>query len=172
MSQEYYMSCEIVKAHFAHIHIVPINSWETAVDRFWVNVLNKYFTRNYNFDVITQTRPDSTRELHTEITVQRFLVYESKCAYEGRTARWKEALDQLEGYLQATFINEPGTLGPLYGAVAIGRFVRFYVIEHKNDRMHDFNAKPGGEAYHVEGDEEDIHGILETIRDAAIQLKS
>lgn len=78
-------------------------------------------------------------------------------------------------YLKTTWQKETNIKGPLYGAVAVDRYVRFYVLRSKNDLLvQDYNGDPDvrgnriaatriGKAWEVKQNVKEVHEILQDI---------
>jgi hypothetical protein len=157
-----------------------------VVDNFWNNMLRHYFTveRDYGIELeprrpleegmmITKPAVDFTirRIIRTGEGKKVFVVVvvfmeNGKVVYEMPTSSWwAAAVDQLTEYLKVvraeqTRIGEDAY--NLYGAVAIGTFVRFYCFEPVNDgelRGYPLTQETG-QAFELKGDEEEIHKVL------------
>lgn len=88
---------------------------------------------------------------------------------ETQNAVWDKATKQLQTYLNSTFSKEYDSdkpTSPLYGAVAVGRFVHFYLLSN-GDRFMQRLEVPGvvpvhgNQPWELKRDTEQIHQILE-----------
>lgn len=102
---------------------------------------------------------------------------------EGMSSIWKGALEKLTEYLKTTWEKEDDNKGPLYGAVAIGRYIRFYVLRNQNDpEIQDYNGDPDvrgngiaatqeGKAWEAMKNVQETHEILQDILAKTQQMR-
>lgn len=169
-------------------------SAESEVNGFWNSILSlpQYFPTEDGFVIYPQKQSDPesqeksdlivryNRDNHTmyEIDPRRtVMVWEDKkrdCAF-GRGYWWKYGLNQLTGYMHDHYRTE-FLEGLLFGAVGIGRYVRFYYLDSSGGELQDYYGDPDvrgregirlnedNEPWEVKDGEEAIHQILLDIR--------
>ncbi|KAJ5703945.1 hypothetical protein N7493_011083 [Penicillium malachiteum] len=168
----YYMKFPALKG--CYDLIAARDSLEEEVDSFWMTVLHEYFNVSLGFKITPQKRPDPKSGKRTDLLVQSWrietskfqtvMIHESKKReYETQSHQWRDAANQLLGYLTTIHATDtPANRAPpvLYGAVAIGRYVRFYSFTKGAPNLQDFNGKPDRQPWEILKDEKNIHEIL------------
>ncbi|KAJ5113274.1 hypothetical protein N7456_001808 [Penicillium angulare] len=154
----------------SYTEVKKSGSLEHAVDGFWNLVLHEYFTSSLDFGIVPQRRPNDAVGLRADLTIRHVrgdpakfstvMVFENKRReFEGRDGEWRQAFTQLTAYLLSVAKKQaPMTL---YGAVAIGRYVRFYAMEAGDTLPRDLFPNTDSQPYEVKDHEEEIHKILE-----------
>lgn len=82
--------------------------------------------------------------------------------YERRSSSWAEAVVQLQNYMLESRSSHSLYFTPthLFGAVNIGRHVRFYVLPNGQTQLQDFMAASDGQPYEVLRNEREIDQVL------------
>ncbi|KAI9764657.1 MAG: hypothetical protein M1840_008154 [Geoglossum simile] len=150
--------------------IKKTDSIENDVDNFWLNLLPDYFQKKLKFGIEQEARP------LPEVTKQRadwtiryirngdpkkvVLMEDKRKGTETQPAEWKEALTQLTRYLKLVRTEDKQDPNQtLYGALNMGTYTRFYLLEPYEPECFDY---PGtnGKPYELARDEAEIHAIL------------
>lgn len=140
---------------------------ESYVDDLWAGILREYFPNDY-FQVVIQTPPRSSSHLRADLAVwhehssNKIILFESKRRdFESQSSVWREAVEQLEEYfveMRKTRANKTKTY---YAGVAIGRYVRFYILHQGWTELQDYeDPNATVQAYEVSKNEKDIHRVL------------
>lgn len=88
--------------------------------------------------------------------------------YESPSATWASAVKELAKYLQLVRAQptpeaEKEQEDPLYGAVCVGRYVRFYQLVAQETVLEDYPSSDAGSHLELKGDEAEIHKMLTEI---------
>lgn len=94
--------------------------------------------------------------------VNMFFLEDKRYLYEGSSSSWSKAVKQLRGYMDQSRMTQKNYLQPenLFGAVNIGRHVRFYVLNKFQSELQDFMPSPDGHPYEVLRNEREIDQVL------------
>ncbi|XHF99286.1 hypothetical protein AWENTII_002792 [Aspergillus wentii] len=157
---------------------------EFSVRSAWLGILDNYYTRNHRYTHDVEAR---NKEGYSDILVRHwqqiphpfaqrpppFLIIQCKrVSYEGRNSEWFGAKDQLQNYFRAIYDRynptNPAGGGPIprhiYGAIAIGRFVRFYWYNTRTRRLNMLEPRPETTRWHVIDESHYVHHVLDFIR--------
>ncbi|KAI9933184.1 hypothetical protein ASPWEDRAFT_174341 [Aspergillus wentii DTO 134E9] len=135
---------------------------EFSVRSAWLGILDNYYTRNHRYTHDVEAR---NKEGYSDILCKRV-------SYEGRNSEWFGAKDQLQNYFRAIYDRynptNPAGGGPIprhiYGAIAIGRFVRFYWYNTRTRRLNMLEPRPETTRWHVIDESHYVHHVLDFIR--------
>ena len=83
---------------------------------------------------------------------------------------WEEGADPLSRYLSWTHgRRQPSARSPVYGIVAVGKYLRVFKYDDVNEVVLDWSPQPRkmpkGEIWHLEKHCKDVQFILNYIRD-------
>lgn len=150
-------------------------SIETDVDEMWMFILRRYFPNDdrsgEQWSIVQQQRPKNKGLKKADILIRieakdhmvnMFFLEDKRYLYESSTLWWSKALEQLQDYMLQSSQSQSRYLAPdyLYGAVNIGRHVRFYVLVRGQTRLQDFMLSPNGQPYEVMRNEREIDQAL------------
>lgn len=158
---------------------------EERIDHFWSNKLAEFFKKpRFGIEREAHVNPDSTRKksnvLVTNIRdgkMHKVLILEAKrfpgfpdneptADWQVDEELWNEPTGQLEDYMLIAR-NHFGNVQTMYGAVAVGNFVRFLVLTRGSDKLASFDnhRKSADRApkLHIVVQASRIHNILEEI---------
>lgn len=94
--------------------------------------------------------------------VNMFFLEDKRYLYESNTGIWSKAVEQLQGYMNLSSEGQSRIFSPdyLYGAVNIGRHVRFYFLARGQTQLQDFMPSYDGQPYEVLRNEREIDQVL------------
>jgi hypothetical protein len=150
--------------------IKKADSIENDVDNFWLNLLPRYFKIELEYSIeqearplpeVTKQRADWTIRYIRNGDLKKVVLMENKRkGTESQPAQWREALEQLTRYLKLvrTEKNQDPDQ-PLYGALNMGTYTRFYMLEPCEPECLDYPST-NGKPYELARDEAEIHAIL------------
>lgn len=154
-----------------------MKSVEADVDELWMFILRRYFPNDERsgeeWSIVQQQHPAHRDPKKADILIRivsggqmmnMFFLEDKRYKYEGRSSTWESALKQLERYMKKSKLQQLARkhqpLLDLYGAVNIGRHLRFYVMGKQYDTLSDLMPKPDGSPYEVKRDELSVDQIL------------
>ena len=143
-----YITCQVLRSRYGTI--AENGPPQTLTRVFWFNVLNYYFSSVDGFSPEHNYIPNlNTPLVKSELAVSRledkslkaFMVIDcTKRDIEGHDDEWRKSYDQFKAHLQEVFRNEQRDTGAgvLYGAVTIGRYIRFYILKRGDAEMQNY----------------------------------
>ena len=154
-----------------YIDIKGTGSLEQEVAAFWTHLLYLYFPTD-RCAIRSESKPGRGGTGRTDLLVSYFytvgrtivLVVENKRReLEGQSAAWRNAVDQVTGYL-LQIQEQQAKIHPsrkLHAAVAVGRYVRFYHLLPGESTLKDLPGTNQIESpYEVKDNEREVHEIL------------
>ncbi|KAJ6012427.1 hypothetical protein N7522_002782 [Penicillium canescens] len=147
-----------------------------AILSFQFPVSEGYITRPQD-EHTAQSGEKGYSDLHTfhyqenSSTADKFLIVQCKRAgYETHASVWAEGVDQLCQYLSSTHgRRRPSDRSPVYGIVAVGKYMRVYKYDDVNESVLNWSPNPRrlkkGNLWHLEENYEQVQLILDHIRD-------
>jgi hypothetical protein len=166
------MSYRIVQSYYKDL---TKQSDEWVVDRLWATILNLYFTAAEDFGVEVQPRPAPNKSkeandvtiayVHHETNKRKALclIENKRVEFEGQSAKWAGAKEQLTGYMIAQRNTTKQQNEDMFGVVTVGRYSRFYVLPALKTELQSY---PGtnDDYFEFKKNEEDIIKILLQIK--------
>lgn len=143
------------------------DSPECYVDDLWAGILREYFPGDY-FQVIVQPPPTGGSTLRVDVAFwherpnNKIIVFKNqKGGLESDSSAWKRAVEQLTAYLLEIRELMADTRKTYYAGVAIGRYVRFYVLYQDSNGLQDYEGADAAlQPFEASKNEKDIHRVL------------
>ncbi|KAL2194626.1 hypothetical protein P885DRAFT_79940 [Corynascus similis CBS 632.67] len=168
---------------------IDSNSLEDKIDAFWIELLRRYFYQD-EFILAPNARPTNTEKKKADFIIRAIsgpnltehvvLVEDKRPSMSGRDSAWRDAVNQLTGYMINAREADKRKLQlkvndllpyPIYGIVNVGKYSRFYVLHPPDDTLQDL---PGthGKAFHIKNDAKDIMKFLTELVAATVPYVS
>lgn len=154
-----------------------MKSVEVDVDELWMFILRRYFPNDERsgeeWSIVQQQHPARRDPKKADILIRivsggymtnMFFLEDKRYKYEARSSTWASALTQLENYMKESkhqlITRQRQSPRDLYGAVNIGRHVRFYVMGKNYTTLSDLMPKHDNSPYEIRRDELSVDRIL------------
>ena len=158
------MQFPVIKSYYDKL---KKGSIEADIDSLWINILGLYFTVPKNYGLEQETRPLTGIKKRADISIRYIkngtpkkviLIEDKRVDFESQSSTWKEAVDQVKGYLDLVR-TEQNNDKTLYAIATVGHYSRFYYLEPDQNDLLDY---PGtnGKAFEFKKDEGDIEALL------------
>ena len=151
-----------------YLEAINADSMEQAVDKMWNNILPRYFDPEEDFGTELEQRPLGTAKQRADLTIRYvhngtpkkiILIENKRYIYATQTGAWEGAVNQLTRYLKLVRSEQPAVKDTLFGIVTIGRWSRFYELQHEDGTLKDYPGT-GGEYYDFKDNENEIDNLL------------
>lgn len=169
------MSKPVLKFYYEQIKKAGSESSEPTVSNFWNNTLPLYFTQDNSFGIeleprllegIVKRRTGFTIRCVRNGDLRKAVVFveDNRIGHEAEaSSMWDEAVVELTSYLKVVRMEQNDSTNILYGAVAMGTYIRFYYLIPSEDELRDYQSIFTGKAYELEDDEYEVHKILNEV---------